>query len=48
MFNRVIAWFDNRYSPVALAPNPQPPMGLWPFVFYFVGQFRAAYVLRAE
>ena len=46
MLNRVIAWFDNRYSPVALAPNPQPPMGLWPFVFHYVGQFRTAYILR--
>ena len=46
MLNRVIAWFDTRYSPVALAENPQPPMGLWKFIFYFVGQFRAAFMLR--
>jgi ATP-binding cassette, subfamily B, multidrug efflux pump len=46
MLNRVIDWFDNRYSPIALAKNPQPPMGLWKFIYYFVGQFRTAFVLR--
>jgi ATP-binding cassette, subfamily B, multidrug efflux pump len=46
MFNRVATWFDGRYSPVALAPNPQPPTGLRRFVFYFLGQFRTALVLR--
>ena len=46
MFNRIIAWFDARYSPVALAANRQPPMGLWKFIFYFVGQFRAAFLIR--
>jgi ATP-binding cassette, subfamily B, multidrug efflux pump len=46
MLNRVIDWFDNRYSPIALAKNPQPPMGLWKFIYYFVGQFRTAYILR--
>ncbi|MBI4922501.1 MAG: ABC transporter ATP-binding protein [Devosia nanyangense] len=46
MFNRILAWFDNRYSPVALAADRQPPMGLWPFVFYFVGQFRSAFLIR--
>ena len=46
MFNRLIAWFDHRYSPVALAANRQPPTGLWKFVFYFVGQFRTAFLIR--
>ncbi len=46
MLNRVIAWFDDRYSPIALAKNPQPPMGLRNFVFYFIGQFRAAFLIR--
>ena len=46
MFNRLIAWFDGRYSPVALAADRQPPKGLWPFVFYFVGQFRLAFLIR--
>src|SRR5690606_13423206 len=46
MLNRIIDWFDTRYSPVALAKDPQPPMGLWKFTSYFVGQFRTAYILR--
>jgi ATP-binding cassette subfamily B multidrug efflux pump len=46
MLNRVIDWFDNRYSPIALAKNREPPMGLWKFIIYFVGQFRTAYILR--
>ncbi|MEO6012806.1 MAG: ABC transporter ATP-binding protein [Devosia sp.] len=46
MLNNIIAWFDNRYSPVALAENRQPPMGLRKFVFYFVGQFRAPFLIR--
>ena len=46
MFNRLIAWFDGRYSPVALAADRQPPAGLWKFVFYFVGQFRVAFLIR--
>jgi ATP-binding cassette subfamily B multidrug efflux pump len=46
MFNRIISWFDARYSPVALASDPQPPMGLRNFLFYFIGQFRAAFLIR--
>lgn len=46
MFNRVIDFFDNLYSPVALAKNRQPPMGLRPFVTYFIGQFKAAFAIR--
>jgi ATP-binding cassette, subfamily B, multidrug efflux pump len=46
MLNRLLAWFDTRYSPVALAPDPAPPMGLWKFTFYFLRQFRAAFALR--
>ena len=46
MFNRVIAYFDNLYSPTALAENRQPPMGLRPFVSYFINQFRAAFIIR--
>ena len=46
MLNRIIAYFDSRYSPVALASNPQPPMGLWRFVFYFILQFRTAFLIR--
>ncbi|MHA6729871.1 ABC transporter ATP-binding protein [Devosia sp. A369] len=46
MFNRVIDYFDHRYSPIALAENRQPPMGLRPFVTYFIAQFRAAFITR--
>ena len=46
MLNRVIAWFDTRYSPVTLAKDRQPPMGVNKFIFYFIGQFRAAFALR--
>jgi ATP-binding cassette subfamily B multidrug efflux pump len=46
MFNRVIEFFDNLYSPVALAKNRQPPMGLRPFVSYFIGQFKRAFAIR--
>jgi len=46
MFNRVITFFDHLYSPTALAKDRQPPLGLRPFVSYFVGQFRAAFVIR--
>ena len=46
MFNRVIEFFDHRYSPVALAKNRQPPMGLNAFVSYFIGQFKAAFAIR--
>jgi ATP-binding cassette subfamily B multidrug efflux pump len=46
MFNRVIDYFDHLYSPTALAENRQPPMGLRPFVSYFIGQFRIAFAIR--
>jgi ATP-binding cassette subfamily B multidrug efflux pump len=46
MLNRIIDWFDTRYSPVALAKNTEPPRGTWKFIAYFVGQFRTAYILR--
>src|SRR6188768_2910663 len=46
MFNRVIAYFDHLYSPTALAKDRQPPMGLRPFVTYFINQFRAAFIIR--
>jgi len=46
MFNRVINFFDHIYSPTALAENRQPPMGLTPFVKYFIGQFKAAFYVR--
>ncbi|KKB81263.1 hypothetical protein VW35_03860 [Devosia soli] len=46
MFNRVIDFFDNLYSPVALAEDRQPPMGLKAFVSYFIGQFKAAFAIR--
>ena len=46
MLNRVIAWFDARYSPVALAKDTSPPHGVTKFTFYFVKQFRAAFALR--
>ncbi|AKR54763.1 hypothetical protein XM25_02895 [Devosia sp. H5989] len=46
MFDRVIAYFNTRYSPTALAKDPQPPMGLWKFCWYFIGQFRGAFALR--
>src|SRR3569833_1908018 len=46
MFNSIIAWFDARYSPVALAGNPHPPMGLRKFLFYFIQQFRTAFLIR--
>ncbi len=46
MLNRVIAWFNTRYSPIRLAAEPQPPMGIWKFIFYFVDQFRTAFIIR--
>ena len=46
MFNAILAWFEARYTPVALAANRLPPMGLRAFVFYFVRQFRAAFLIR--
>jgi ATP-binding cassette subfamily B multidrug efflux pump len=46
MLNRVIAWFDARYSPVALAKDTQPPLGVANFTFYFIKQFRGAFALR--
>jgi len=46
MFNSLIAWFDARYSPVGLAGNPHPPLGLRKFVLYFVDQFRTAFLIR--
>jgi ATP-binding cassette subfamily B multidrug efflux pump len=46
MFNALVAWFDARYSPVALAGNPHPPMGLRKFILYFVNQFRTAFLIR--
>jgi ATP-binding cassette subfamily B multidrug efflux pump len=46
MLNSLIDWFDARYSPVALAKDRQPPMGLQKFVFYFIAQFRAAFLIR--
>jgi ATP-binding cassette subfamily B multidrug efflux pump len=46
MFSRLITYFDGLYHPIALAKNPQPPMGLWRFVFYFIGQFRTAFLIR--
>ncbi|QQR35615.1 ABC transporter ATP-binding protein [Devosia oryziradicis] len=46
MFNRVIDYFDHLYSPTALADIRQPPMGLRPFVSYFIGQFRVAFAIR--
>ncbi|KRB01340.1 hypothetical protein ASD83_07485 [Devosia sp. Root685] len=46
MFNRVIDFFDNLYSPIALAKNRQPPMGLTPFVRYFVAQLKGAFAIR--
>ncbi|RAZ88990.1 multidrug ABC transporter ATP-binding protein [Mesorhizobium hawassense] len=46
MFDRIFTWFESRYSPVALADDRQPPMGLWRFYWYFISQFRAAYRLR--
>ncbi|UVK40943.1 ABC transporter ATP-binding protein/permease [Mesorhizobium sp. AR10] len=46
MFDRMFAWFESRYSPVALADDRQPPMGLWKFYGYFIRQFRTAYFLR--
>jgi len=46
MLNRVIAWFDSRYSPVALADNTEPPKGVTAFTFYFVKQFKGAFALR--
>ena len=46
MFNSILAWFEARYTPVALAANRQPPMGVRPFILYFLRQFRSAYLLR--
>jgi ATP-binding cassette subfamily B multidrug efflux pump len=46
MLNRLITWFDGFYSPVALAKDRQPPMGVGRFIGYFVTQFRGAFVAR--
>jgi ATP-binding cassette subfamily B multidrug efflux pump len=46
MLNRVITWFDARYSPVALAADTTPPTGVNKFMFYFIKQFRVALGLR--
>jgi ATP-binding cassette subfamily B multidrug efflux pump len=46
MLNRIIDWFDTRYSPIALARNTEPPSGTWKFIAYFIGQFRTAYIFR--
>ena len=46
MFNAIIDWFDQHYSPVALAADPRPPAGTWRFVAYFVMQFRTAVLIR--
>jgi ATP-binding cassette subfamily B multidrug efflux pump len=46
MLNRVIDWFNARYSPVALAKDTQPPTGVRQFMFYFINQFRGAFALR--
>jgi len=46
MLNRVVSWFDARYSPVALAKDTTPPTGVDKFIFYFLKQFRGAIWLR--
>jgi ATP-binding cassette subfamily B multidrug efflux pump len=45
MFGAIIDWFDQHYSPVALAADP-PPSGTWNFMVYFVRQFRTAVAIR--
>jgi ATP-binding cassette, subfamily B, multidrug efflux pump len=46
MLNRVIAWFDGRYSPVVIAKKPEPPTGVGAFHFYFLRQFSLAFAIR--
>jgi ATP-binding cassette subfamily B multidrug efflux pump len=46
LFHAVTAFFDSRYSPVALAADRQPPQGLSRFILYFVRQFRTAFFIR--
>ncbi len=46
MLAKVFNWFETRYSPVALAEDRQPPMGLWRFFRYFIRQFRVGFALR--
>src|SRR5260221_3357070 len=46
MFNAIIDWFDQHYSPVSLDGDPQPPAGTRNFVVYFVRQFRTAFAVR--
>ena len=46
MLDKVATWFETRYSPVALAGDRQPPMGIWKFFFYFLRPFRTAFILR--
>ena len=46
MLERLTARFDRLYSPVALAADPQPAAGTWPFFRYFLDQFRGAFVAR--
>ncbi|HVW93320.1 MAG TPA: ABC transporter ATP-binding protein [Devosia sp.] len=42
----ITAFFDGRYSPLALAADRQPPHGLSRFILYFVRQFRTAFLIR--
>lgn len=46
MLDRVLSYFDHLYSPVALASDPQPPHGMRRFLFYFITQFRMAFLGR--
>ncbi len=47
MFKRTTAWFDSHYSPTAVhTAQPQPPMGTWRFIGYFIDQFRTAFAWR--
>ena len=46
MFGKVASWFETRYSPVALADDRQPPMGMWKFFRYFIRQFRVGFAAR--
>ena len=43
MFDRIFSWFENRFDPFALRSDA-PPKGLFAFTWYFVRQFRWAFI----
>ncbi|MGI9372486.1 MAG: ABC transporter ATP-binding protein [Hyphomicrobiales bacterium] len=40
MFEKIFSWFECRYKPLELQPNPAIPSGVGAFISYFVSQFK--------